>query len=185
MPGWKMQNRSRAATRSGLLTFIPARTALRSGCVMIMSALPCVVLTSILGCGGSNQLARAPVTGQVTLDGEPVSEATILFRPEVGRAGTGRVENGVIVEASTYGINDGIVLGTHKVAIQPIPDDPPPAPSRIEEENNIATPSPVQNPRPARAKSQIPAKYQDVDRSGLTVEIEEDDNELTLELTKE
>lgn len=168
----------RSATPSG-----SSRIALRSGYGKVISALACFYLSALIGCGGSDQLARAPVTGKVTLDGHPISEATILFRPEVGRAGTGRIENGVIVEASTYGINDGIVLGTHKVAIQPIPDDPPPAPSRIQEENDTLISSPVHNPRPSREKAQIPAKYQDFDQSGLTADIKENESELTLELT--
>jgi hypothetical protein len=140
--------------------------------------------SSLLGCGGSDHLALAPVTGKVTLDGKPVSEGTILFRPDMGRAGRGKIENGAIVEASTYGINDGIVLGTHKIAIQPIPDIPPPAPSRVQ---GIDTPTPAYmlNLRPASAKVAIPAKYQDVDQSGLTFEIKDDDNELNIELTSQ
>jgi hypothetical protein len=151
----------------------------------ILAIFIVVLFLTLLGCGGSDQLARAPVTGNVTLDGDPVSEATILFRPEVGRAGTGKIENGEIVAASTYGINDGIVLGTHKVAIQPIPSDPPPAPSRIQGDNITPIPSPVENQRPPRATVDIPAKYRDIDRSGLTIEIKEDGNELSLELTSQ
>ena len=37
--------------------------------------------------------------------------------------------------------------------------------------------------RPTTAKAEIPPKYQDVDRSGLTAEIKDDENELNLELT--
>ncbi|HEX6960596.1 MAG TPA: hypothetical protein VF175_01920 [Lacipirellula sp.] len=150
-----------------------------------------VLLASSVGCGGSgDQLPRAQVTGTVTLNGEPVPAATILFRPASGRAGRGKVENGVIVEASTYGINDGIVLGTHKIAVQPIPEVVPITGSRMDEpstpgKSTQTLPSYAADLRPARAKpAGIPAKYQDPDRSGLSAEITEDNSELTLELTK-
>lgn len=150
-----------------------------------------VIVASSIGCGGSgDQLPRAQVTGTVTLNGEPVPAATILFRPASGRAGRGKVENGVIVEASTYGINDGIVLGTHKIAVQPIPDVAPITASRMDEPTTPGKraqplPSYAAELRPARANpADIPAKYQDPDRSGLSAEITEDDHELTLELTK-
>ena len=152
-------------------------------------AICSVFFSALLGCGRSDQLALAPVTGKVTLDGQTVNEGTILFRPDSGRAGRAKIENGVIVEASTYGINDGIVLGTHRIAVQPIPEveraakliaQAPPATG----ENKTSSPSYVQNLGEVRAEAaQIPTKYQDVDRSGLTFEIKENENELTLELT--
>jgi hypothetical protein len=147
----------------------------RAGLLSVV--LAALTLSANFGCGGSEQLPLAPVTGKVTVDGQPLQEGRLLFRPATGRAGRGRVENGVIVEASTYGVNDGLVVGRHKVAIQPIPDVEKVAPTS-------ASPSYVQNLREARAKAAtIPTKYQDVDGSGLEVEIQDDDNELTLELS--
>jgi hypothetical protein len=155
-------------------------------------ATSAVLLASTIGCGGgSDHLPRGQVTGKVTLNGEPVSAATILFRPETGRAGRGKVENGVIVDASTYGGNDGIVLGSHKIAVQPIPEVAPVTTSRMDE-SPISGKSVQPLPSYAKDMSQpkakpvdIPAKYQDPDRSGLTAEITDDGNELSLELTKE
>ena len=154
-----------------------------------------MMLASLLvpasGCGDGDQLPRAQVTGKVTVDGEPLPAATILFRPDSGRAGRGKVENGVIVEASTYGINDGIVLGRHKLAIQAIPDVAPVIGSRIEEPTDsgrsVQTP-PSYAPTRSQQKGKtvaIPKKYQDPEQSGLTAEITDDGNELSLELTKE
>lgn len=148
-----------------------------------------VALSAVLGCGNSGQLETAPVTGTVTLDGKPLEAGTILFRPEAGRAGRGKIENGRIVEASTYGINDGIVLGVHKVGIQPIPDIAPVTISRMEDPTDPASnsrqlPSYAPSPRAAQAPAApIPAKYHDPDRSGLTAEIRDDSNELQLELS--
>jgi hypothetical protein len=143
-----------------------------------------------LGCGsGGDQLPRAQVTGKVTLNGEPVSAATILFRPAAGRAGRGKVENGVIVETSTYGINDGIVLGTHKIALQPVPDVAPVTTSRLEDSGTSGGSQPLPSyaadlRKPKAKPADIPAKYQDPDLSGLTAEVSEDGSELTLELTR-
>src|SRR5688572_12505918 len=118
--------------------------------------LPAVELTSLalflastIGCGRGDQLPLAKVTGKVTLNGAPLPAATILFRPDAGRAGRGRVENGVIVEASTYGINDGIVLGRHKIAVQPIPDVAPVTMSRMEEPSDAGK---SMQPLPSYAK---------------------------------
>lgn len=153
-----------------------------------------IVLASLLlpicGCGGNDdQMQCAQVTGKVTLDGEPVPAATILFRPDSGRAGRGKVENGIIVESSTYGINDGIVLGKHKIAIQAIPDVAPVTGSRIEEPTDSQrSVQPPPSYAPSRSKEKttivIPKKYQDPEQSGLTADITEDGNELTLQLTK-
>jgi hypothetical protein len=148
-------------------------------------------LSAVIGCGGSDHLPLAPVTGTVMLDGQPLPEGRILFRPDAGRAGRGKVENGVIVQAATYGINDGLVLGRHKIAIQPIPEVERVAASTAtgssaDGETKVPRPSYIQGLREQQAKAaEIPVKYQDVDGSGLTAEITEDGNELTLELTTE
>lgn len=149
--------------------------------ISTLTMLIAVFFSTLLGCGRSDQFALAPVTGRVTVDGSPLAEGTILFRPESGRAGRAKIENGAIVHASTYGIDDGIVLGKHKVAIQPIPEVERAAKAAATGQGT--SPSYVQNLSEVRAQAaQIPAKYQDVDQSGLTVEIKDDDNELLLEL---
>ncbi|RIK84334.1 MAG: hypothetical protein DCC67_04995 [Planctomycetota bacterium] len=148
-----------------------------------------IALSMIVGCDHSGRLDTAEVTGTVTLDGQPLSAGTILFRPESGRAGRGKVENGRIVEASTYGINDGIVLGEHKIAIQPIPDIAPVTVSRMEDPTDRvhnARQLPSYAPGGPRKRAQaapIPAKYHDPDQSGLTANIDEDGEELLLKLT--
>lgn len=142
--------------------------------------LTIVALVICSGCADSNKLDRVPVTGRVTLDGNPLEEATILFRPETGRSGRGKIENGIIVSTGTYDIDDGVVPGNHKIAIQPIPDIPINPAGLIDGDPSQARP---QRPRRENRSVRIPSKYGNFDRSGLTAEITNGDNELTIELT--
>ncbi|MEX0794077.1 MAG: hypothetical protein WD045_13155, partial [Pirellulaceae bacterium] len=77
----------------------------------------CVVLAVCLGCGQSYEgPRRAPVQGQVSLDGKAVSQGTIEFVPAVGTAGPtagSRIIDGKfeISEAK------GPVLGKYQVRI--------------------------------------------------------------------
>ena len=59
------------------------RTRVSSLRFLLMSA---TVL--LLGCGGADHPPLGAVSGTVTMDGEPVSNISLLFKPEVGRAAT-------------------------------------------------------------------------------------------------
>ncbi len=74
------------------------------------------------GCGGS-AYSTAPVSGQVTLDGEPVENATVTFTPiggasELGPGSTGRTD-----AAGNYSLelvgeeSPGAIVGTHRVTM--------------------------------------------------------------------
>ena len=147
-------------------------------------------LAVLAGCGGdSGKLPRAEVTGTVTVDGNPVNVGTIIFRPDSGRAGRGRIENGEIIETSTYGVDDGIVLGNHKIGIQPITRQLKPAESRMEDSGTNSrkndrrfVPEFSASTDQVLTSVRIPAKYRYPDRSGLTAEIVDGTNELVLEL---
>jgi hypothetical protein len=156
-------------------------------------AIATVVLSSpamlgTFGCGGSDHLPRGAVTGSVTLDGKPLDGGILLFRPAQGRAGRGEIKDGKIVKTGTYEEEDGIVLGPHKIGIQPLPETMPVTFDRMEDPSQPGTakrerpPAYATNTR-SRKSMPIPAKYQDPDRSGITVDITDGDNELTLELT--
>ena len=49
----------------------------------------CLLALSVLGCSGSDRPELAPVTGTVTLDGQPLERAALIFRPAQGRASRG------------------------------------------------------------------------------------------------
>jgi hypothetical protein len=84
-----------------------------------------VVLTfATVGCGGGEQdpFERYPVTGTVTLDGEPLSDATILFVPMTGVTGP-KVMLPIVDGAFTAAASHGPVLGSHRVEIRLTPDE--------------------------------------------------------------
>lgn len=156
------------------------RSKLKANCFCLA-----IAVSAVIGCGSSDHLDRAQVTGTVTLDGKPLEAARILFRPEQGRAGRGEIKDGQIVNTATYELDDGIVLGKHKIAIQPVPEVAPITLDLMAEEGPRGRPAGGLPKGPGKKKSsvKIPPKYQRMDRSGLTAEITDGDNELTIELT--
>jgi hypothetical protein len=81
-----------------------------------------VTLSLVLGCGsGSSKLA--PVSGKVTLDGQPLADATVIFQPEGGGpdAGSGSQgktnANGEFTLRQLNSDRDGAVAGKHRVMI--------------------------------------------------------------------
>ena len=73
------------------------------------------VLGLVVGCSqSSDELPREPVSGTVTLDGQPLSNGAITFIPETGVGGGG----GTITDgAFSIGREGGLVPGKYKVAI--------------------------------------------------------------------
>lgn len=84
-----------------------------------------------LGCGGPDY-AVAPVTGAVRLDGKPLTGGRISFAPQSsgestksGKPGFGDIQTDGSFVVSTYGDQDGAVVGKHRVTlINSDPDSP-------------------------------------------------------------
>lgn len=78
--------------------------------------LPCALLCLVvcIGCGGSG---RYPVSGSVALDGKPVAEGAISFRPDPGTRGN---TAGATVVNGEYSIpaGNGLKPGTYDVSIE-------------------------------------------------------------------
>ncbi|QDT69332.1 hypothetical protein MalM25_22680 [Planctomycetes bacterium MalM25] len=81
-----------------------------------------VPLALLVGCGGEFQMA--PVSGVVTLDGEPLANASLYFQPQ--RTGADPVVGppsiGVTDEQGRYNLraqssDTGAVVGEHRVSI--------------------------------------------------------------------
>lgn len=92
----------------------------------------CLALSVSGGCeSGMKEFPCAPVSGVVTCDGQPVREAQIYFAPMtsgknaiVGKPGFSWTdENGRFV-LSTYGSQDGAVVGKHVVRVTTSSDYP-------------------------------------------------------------
>jgi hypothetical protein len=71
------------------------------------------------GCGGKQPVS---VRGALTLDGQPVEGATVLFLPEAGgegaRQATGQTVAGGKFELTTFRSGDGAFPGDYKVVVQ-------------------------------------------------------------------
>ncbi len=83
-----------------------------------------LVLGVVLGCQRSDDFPLAPVSGVVTLDGQPLANGCVTFQPKSGSAhpksGLGSMavcdEQGRYTLATIDG-RPGAVVGTHRVAI--------------------------------------------------------------------
>jgi hypothetical protein len=98
----------------------------------------CVVLSTLyfvlsVGCGGGSDFPTAPTTGKVICEGKPVPYVMVFFEPlETGKSGlVGKQgfayadENGKFA-ISTYGKEDGAVVGHHRVRVgRPHSEDHP------------------------------------------------------------
>jgi hypothetical protein len=86
--------------------------------------LGCVMTTiGITGCG-SDAFPTEKTRGTVTCEGEPVGNVFVFFEPLkdgesaiVGKQGIGRADENGVFEVSTYGENDGAVVGKHRVRV--------------------------------------------------------------------
>lgn len=126
----------------------------------------CVPLLN--GCGPSGP-ETAAVTGLVTYNGQPLPDAAVVFTPPNGRPASGVTNGEGRFQLSTFGENDGALIGKHTVTITanasyvPSMWPDPPAP-------------PPKGPK-------IPTKYGSPSESGLDADVKPDGpNDFTFEL---
>src|SRR4051794_764642 len=72
------------------------------------------------GCGPSENLPEcAPVSGKVTINGEPLGFGMVIFHPEkAGNTGQAATEADGTYVLNTYGTKDGAVVGNHTVTVE-------------------------------------------------------------------
>jgi hypothetical protein len=89
---------------------------------------------AMLGCGASGQFDTAKATGKVMCEGKPVGFVRVYFAPtgakkndlNVGKQGQGNANADGVFTVSTYGQDDGAVVGKHRVMVStPHPEDLP------------------------------------------------------------
>ncbi len=122
--------------------------------------LPVLLAISLCGCGDGRP-ERVPLSGVVLIDGEPLTHGFIQVMPENARAAQSPLDSEGRFQLSTFDEQDGVVPGTHKVAV-------------------IA----VESLSAVEQKWHAPKKYMDPDESGLTITVPEDSSEpVTLNLS--
>jgi hypothetical protein len=131
-----------------------------------------LMTTAWLGCGGGLRLV--PVEGTVTLDGQPLEAAAVLFEPDGGgKPATGTTDAAGNFVLTTIETGDGAVPGANKVAVikvnvlgtRPVGGDA--ESGDMEEEVEYVT----------------PIEYANTRTSPLTIEVESGMEPLTIELT--
>ena len=142
---------------------------------MVRVAILGVALAVLVGCGDGRD-PRAPVTGRVTVGGEPINEGYVVFYPLDGRRqAMGAIGEGGVYSLTTYEAGDGAFLGKHRVVIdaEHMVD---PGPASLEEEIEATFAVETQLERLA------PVKYADPGTSPLEAEVTAGGNQLDFDI---
>lgn len=133
-----------------------------------LQLLATLAVLATTGCGPSSDLpSMAPVTGTVTVGGEPLTFGTVALVPDRKKGTQGTMGAGVIQPDGSFRIvtlkEDGGLIGHHLVRVQ----------AMIEYDPATNTPP----------HSMVHDRYEDETNSGLTFEVKADeDNVLELKL---
>ncbi|QDU48860.1 hypothetical protein [Gimesia panareensis] len=86
----------------------------------------------LVGCGGGDAGPTTyPVTGKVTVDGEPLAEGNIIFRDAEGKAasGAGKIEQGAFSFETVAGKKAVVITANREIPGKTVaggaPDEPP------------------------------------------------------------
>jgi len=140
-----------------------------------------LVLAFLHGCGEDDGVGtRYPVRGTVTYKGQPVPNGTVSFMTEAkdGRSGGGGINPDGTYEASTVSPGDGLLPGRYKVSVTSV---------EVDMESVVKKPTGTiyrtDMTRKAPKKKNIPDRYSNPVRSGLTFEVKPESNTYDIPLT--
>ena len=143
--------------------------------------LSACVLPLAIGCG-RNSPRLVPVTGAVTLDGKPVSGATVVFHPEVAMDSTIAAQvtesqaitevDGTFTLINIHNGSQGAMTGHHKVTVTKLVMKDG---TEIPPNTDLAIVGP-------NAKQLIPPPYTDAKRTTLSAEVADGGSEIFLDL---
>ncbi len=120
----------------------------------------------LAGCGDSGP-ELGQVTGQVTLDGKPLTSGTVTTVPLKGRGARGAIDSEGYFTLESGDLGSGAVVGTHRVAV-----------IAVEE-------TAWQGPETPK-KLLVPQRYTNSDTSRLQIEVKPGSNDgVKLQLTTE
>jgi len=112
------------------------------------------------GCGDGRPKV-VPVSGQVLIDGEPLTHGFVRFAPPDSRVAIGRLDKDGHFRLTSFESGDGAVTGQHRIAIK--------SHEPVAGSNKI--------------KWHAPRKYSNYSSSGLTQEITKATDSIVIELT--
>ncbi|MCC6510901.1 MAG: carboxypeptidase regulatory-like domain-containing protein [Pirellulaceae bacterium] len=125
--------------------------------------IACSLLALCLGCveDTNSNPPTYQVRGTVTYQNKPVAGASILFnKPDRSRGAVGKTDEQGVYQLTTYALNDGAPPGEYRIQIM-----------KYEELPMNATEAQMYN-----LKNQLPAKYADAKKSGLSANVKESDD---------
>jgi hypothetical protein len=142
--------------------------SLRSLVALLGSML---VALSANGCGGGSGLV--PVTGTVTLDGKPVANAAVLFKPSAGQPANGTTDGDGKFSLETIKPGDGAMPGEHDVTV-----------TGVKMSGVQQTADGLSDADSSKVKYEwfVPQKYSIPETSGLKVDVKRGMAPVTLEL---
>ena len=169
---------------------------------MAVIGLVCMVaLVVSVGCSGATGPKTEPVSGAVTLDGQPLAGATVVFSPSggEGKAASGVTDASGNYKLTTTNAGDGAVLGSYQVAITKTEGSSinvdltglsqEEAMKKSMEAYYSSDQYKKQGSKDAAAavdvKSAVPAKYGDAKTSGLTADVKAGPNTFNFDLKAE
>ena len=122
------------------------------------------LLAVLSGCGGgSGELVAT--SGTVTLDGQPLANATVIFKPQAntkGNGGSGQTDSSGRYEAMTPQGKKGLYPGTYKVVIS----------RRLHKDGSV--PRPDEPPIESQARETLLPRYSDPNRTELSLTLAAD-----------
>jgi hypothetical protein len=120
-----------------------------------------IALWALVGCG-DNRPSIVPVSGQVLVDGQPLTVGSIQFIHPNARSAAGAIGADGRFTLTTYEIGDGAVVGNHRV--------------RVAASEPFGTDA---------VRWSAPKKYAEAETSGIQVEIHDPVDDLKIELSWE
>lgn len=130
-------------------------------------------VAGLTGCGGDSGPAHYPVSGTITINGEPADGLQVTFAPigDVGAEAAGNVSNGTYTMFSGVKGTPGVQAGKYKVLLQEVGDT-----SYMEDPNENKNVDPTQS---KSTGGKIPVEYADAPKE---VEVTEGDNKIDIEI---
>jgi hypothetical protein len=139
--------------------------------VRMLSLFLLMILFLNIGCSKKGEHTTAKVHGKVTFNGQPMKFGSLLFVPEGNfPSAQGIIQSNGTYSMGTYDTADGAVIGKHKVMIT------------AHSINANVLPEDAVKGSDGSVVSVIPERYGDLEKSGLTADVSEDDNTVNFDL---